>query len=258
MTDDHTGVNIGFLAAAALSCPHHLAPETTASIPSTPGAANARVRLTFATSGPLAYISVLDLGRLWERALRRAGIPLRYSLGFNPRPKLQFTAPLPTGCGGDAEWLDIWLETPWDPADIIAALEGQLPPDLRIIHGESVSETAPPLSEHLQAVTYRILLRDVEPSAVEQACAALLEEQHVLRAKRGRRWRQHYDLRQLIEELHLSPAPAPWAVALEMRLKAQAGATGRPDEVLNALGLADAPRRCTRTALLLATPSEES
>lgn len=214
-------------------------------------ATSVRVRLTFATTRTLAYVSVLDLGRLWERALRRAGIPLRYSLGFNPRPKMQFAAPLPTGCGGAAEWLDIWLETPWDPDAISAALEGQLPPDLQLLHVTLVPENAPPLSEQLEAVTYRVLLRDVDYTSVAAACEALLKESEVLRAKRGRRRHQQYDLRALIEALHAEPATAPWSVALEMRLKAQAGATGRPDEVLNALGLADAPRRCTRTALLL-------
>ena len=211
-----------------------------------------RVRLTFATGKTLAYVSVLDLGRLWERALRRAGIPLRYSQGFNPRPKMQFAAPLPTGCGGEAEWLDIWLTEPLDGSAIRAALEGQLPPDLRVTAVEAVPEDAPALSEQLEAVTYRVLLRDVDFAVVEAACAALTAEESVLRAKRGRRHRQQYDLRALIETLSAEPAPAPWTAALEMRLKAQAGATGRPDEVLNALGLAEAPRRCTRTALWIA------
>lgn len=216
------------------------------------------MRLTFSTAKTLAYVSVLDLGRLWERALRRAGIPLRYSQGFNPRPKLQFAAPLPTGCGSEAEWLDIWLETPWDAAAIAAALEGQLPPDLRVVRVEAAPENAPALSEQLEAVTYRVLLREVNAAAVEAACAALLEEETALRPKRGRRSRQHYDLRQLIEALAIEPAPAPWSLALVMQLRAQAGATGRPDEVLSALGFEDAPRRCTRTALLLAPPVGET
>ncbi len=215
-----------------------------------------RVRLMFATSGPLAYVSVLDLGRLWERALRRAAMPLRYSQGFNPRPKMQFAAPLPTGCGSEVEWLDIWLTEPREPAAIKVALADKLPPDLRVIEVALVPENAPALSEQMEAVTYHVLLRDVDVAEVKAACAMLLEATSVVRAKRGRRRHQHYDLRQLIEMLNVALAPEPWTVALEMRLKAQAGATGRPDEVLNALGLADVPRRCTRTGLLLKTCTE--
>ncbi|MDX9956136.1 MAG: TIGR03936 family radical SAM-associated protein [Anaerolineae bacterium] len=217
-----------------------------------------RARLTFATSGPLAYVSVLDLGRLWERALRRAKIPLRYSQGFNPRPKMQFAAPLPTGCGSEVEWLDIWLTEPCEPAVMKVSLADQCPPDLRVIEITLVPEDAPPLSEQMEAVTYRVLLRDVDVAELQAACAMLLEAESLLRAKRGRRRHQNYDLRQLIEMLNVAPAPEPWTGAVEMRLKAQAGATGRPDEVLNALGLADVHRRCTRTGLLLKTVTEEA
>ena len=216
-----------------------------------------RMRLMFATSGPLSYVSVLDLGRLWERALRRAAIPLRYSLGFNPRPKMQFAAPLPTGCGSEAEWLDIWLTEPREPSAIATALADTLPPDLHVIEITWVPEDAPALSELIRAVAYRVLLRDVNATELETACAMLLKEENVLRAKRGRRRHQHYDLRQLIERLNVTPALEPWTATLEMRLKAQAGATGRPDEVLSALGLADVPRRCTRTGLFLSSPSED-
>ena len=53
-----------------------------------------RHRITFATARSLAYISVLELGAIWERSLRRAGVAVRYSQGYNPRPKLVFAAPL--------------------------------------------------------------------------------------------------------------------------------------------------------------------
>ena len=60
-------------------------------------------------------MSVLELGKIWERSLRRAGMPLKYSQGFNPRPKLNFAAPLPVGCGCEADLMDVWLETPVEP-----------------------------------------------------------------------------------------------------------------------------------------------
>ncbi len=71
-----------------------------------------RLRVTFSKGGPLVYTSHLDLARAWERALRRAGVGLVYSGGFNPRPKLQLAAALPLGHTAEAEWLDVWLEKP--------------------------------------------------------------------------------------------------------------------------------------------------
>ena len=71
-----------------------------------------RLRVTFTKNGPLLYTSHLDLARIWERSLRRAGAPLVYSQGFNPRPKLHLAAALPLGHVGEAELLDVWLERP--------------------------------------------------------------------------------------------------------------------------------------------------
>ena len=208
-----------------------------------------RLRLTFATERTLAYISVLDLGRIWERSLRRADVPLRYSQGFNPRPKMQFAAPLPTGCGGAAEWLDIWLEETWEPARVAAALAGQTPADLTIVDIVAVPEDEPALSEQLTMAEYRLWLREVEPERVAVAVESLLAADSLPRPKRGRRSGRTYDLRPLVESLTVVAVTPPWTAALHIRLTARPGATGRPDEVLSALGLADVPRRCTRVRL---------
>ncbi len=217
-----------------------------------------RYRITFATTGPLAYASVLDLGTVWERSLRRAGIALRYSQGFNPRPKMQFASPLPTGCGGAAEWLDIWLESPMEPAQIAAALKGKTPDALSVLDVTSVPENELPLSEQLVATETLALLQDANLEAVQTAIAELLDTPVLLRPRRGKQRGKSYDLRPLIESLTAEAAPPPWSVRLSMRLTARPGATGRPDEVLDALGLADKPQRCTRTKLILGYSAEEN
>ncbi len=211
-----------------------------------------RHRITFATERTLAYVSVLDLGRIWERALRRAGVPLRYSQGFHPRPKMQIALPLPTGCGGEAEWIDIWLEVPWSPERVQEALTGKTPRDLTVRAVAAVDEDAPALEQEIDATEYKVLLRDVHPEEVESAVAELLAAETLLRPKRGRRRNKSYDLRPLVTTLKVGAPNAPnWDVALRMRLTARPGATGRPDEVLKALGLEEAPRRCTRLRLIL-------
>lgn len=216
----------------------------------------ARHRITFATSRTLAYVSVLDLGRIWERSLRRARIPVRYSQGFNRRPKMQFAAPLPTGCGGEAEWLDVWLDEPWPPHSVSAALQGHMPENLKIVDVALAPSDAPPLSEEVIAAAYRILLRDVPFKDVQAAAQTLMSAEQIMRPRRGRRRGKDYDLRPLVETLELTPSPAPWGAMLHMRLTARPGATGRPDEVLGAMGFGDVPRRCVREQLIVqhATP----
>jgi len=211
-----------------------------------------RHRITFAKRGPLAYVSVLEMGHIWERSLRRAGVPLQYSQGFNPRPKLQLASALPVGCGGEAEWLDLWLEEPWPSTQIAQVLQGQMPQGLDVIQVEDVDEDAPPLAECLVAAEYRVWVRETSRSVVEEAIVTLLGQDSVPRPRRGRKHRgKTYDLRPLIEALALEEAPEPW-VGIKMRLKARHGATGRADEVLKALGLGDKPRRCTRLRMIVA------
>ncbi len=210
-----------------------------------------RHRITFAKRGPLAYVSVLELSRIWERSLRRAGVSLQYSQGFNPRPKLQLASALPVGCGGEAEWLDLWLEEPWPSSQIARALQGMMPSGLDISQVEAIDEDAPPLAECIIAAEYRVWVRETSPALVEEAIVTLLGQESVPRPRRGRKHRgKTYDLRPLIEALTLEKAPEPW-VGISMRLTARHGATGRADEVLKALGLGDKPRRCTRLRMIL-------
>ncbi len=225
-------------------------------MPDTGASPSTRLRLTFATRRTLAHVSILDLGRIWERSLRRAGIPLRYSQGFNPRPKMQFAAPLPTGCGGEAELLEIWLDKPRHPDEIIEAVVGKVPPDLHLLRVEAVPNDAPLLSERLRAARYSVLLRGIDVAHLREAVAALLSKEELLRPRRGRRRGRSYDLRPLILALKVEDTPKPWDATLRMHLRAEVGATGRPDEVLAALSLDDLPRRCTREQLILAGVEE--
>ncbi len=210
-----------------------------------------RHRITFATRRTLAYVSVLELSTIWERSLRRAEVPIKYSQGYNPRPRIQFAAPLPVGCGSEADLLDLLLHAPLTAETIAAALAGKTPPDLTVIDVCAVTDDEPALAEQLTAAEYRVWLRDVERAEVEAAIAAFLAREEALLPKRGRKYRgKPYNLRPLVYELRGIDAPAPW-IGLWMRVNARPGATGRPDEVLKALGWQDTPRRCTRERLIL-------
>jgi hypothetical protein len=89
--------------------------------------------LTFQKKGLLIFLSHLDLMRLFARALQRSGLPLAYSEGFNPRPRYALPYPLPVGCAGDAEILEIYLTAPLEPDTLMAKLNAHLPAEARII-----------------------------------------------------------------------------------------------------------------------------
>jgi radical SAM-linked protein len=212
-----------------------------------------RLRLTFSKSGPLKYSSHLDLMRVWERALRRAEVPLAYSGGYNPRPKLQLARALPLGHSAENEILDIWLE---DQAgeqgsrgaeEFIEKLAPVLPEGLMVKEVRSVDPKGPAMQTQVVATTYRVAVVWEEPAEevearIEQALAA----EELPHERRGKR----YNLRPLIEELRLEAASGG-EVVLTMQLSARPGATGRPEAVVDVLGMGDAFARYTRTALVL-------
>jgi radical SAM-linked protein len=229
-------------------------PDTTPPIGMAPAPiqGSLRHRITFGTARSLAYISVIELGAVWERTLRRAHVPLKYSQGFTPRPRMHFAAPLPVGCGTEADLLDIYLTEPWPAGTLLRAVDGFAPPDLTPLDDALVDENEPALSEQLTAAEYRIWITGVAPQVLENAVARFLDTDTVELPRRGGRHRgKPYNLRALVETMGLAPIDAEAGLVLTMRLSARAGATGRPDEVMKSLGLAGLHQRCSRTRLIL-------
>jgi radical SAM-linked protein len=213
-----------------------------------------RLRIVFSKGGSLAYTSHLDLMRVWERALRRAEVPLAYSQGFNPRPKLQLAAALPLGHTAEAELLDVWLEKPLGVAPFTKALAPVLPDGLAINEVCQVVLEEPALPTQVVSAEYRVEAASTETveqvdARIEQVLAAeeLLQEQ----ARPGREGKQ-YDLRPLIERLWLEGVEEG-GVVLGMQLAAREGATARPEAVLKALGMGEAFARYHRRRLVLAS-----
>src|SRR5205823_1044684 len=92
--------------------------------------AGMRVRVRFGKEGKVRWTSHRDVARMWERAFRRVGLPLAYTAGFSPRPKVSFGLALPTGAESVAEYLDIELADGVQPD--VAALPGRLSPALPV------------------------------------------------------------------------------------------------------------------------------
>lgn len=208
-----------------------------------------RIRVTFARGEPLRFISHLDLMRFWERALRRAGLVVAYSEGFSPHPQIALGAPLPVGTTGAAELMDVFLAEPVDPAELVRRLQPQLPRGVSIGDAREVPVSLPSLQSQLRAAEYRAVLPEgAGPADAKRAVADFLARDSVPWEHRREKEVKRYDLRPLVEWLRVEPGTDP--PVLVMRLRADPGATGRPDQVAAALGY-PGPLRVHRTALIL-------
>jgi radical SAM-linked protein len=210
-----------------------------------------RLRITFAKDEPIKYISHLDLMRAWERALRRAQVPLAYSEGFNPRPKISIAAPLPVGFTGRGEVMDIVLSSRISPYNFAKRIKPHLPPGLEILSVEEVYLSLPSLQSQMRYAEYRVVVESEEALAeMEKRVEEVLSAQSLPRQRERKGKVTEYDLRPLIDDLWIEGREGG-AYILGMRLQSDSQATGRPDEALEAMGLGDVPRSIERTRCLL-------
>ncbi len=195
-----------------------------------------RARITFSKTGPLRYVGHLDLQTLWERAARRAGLPLAYSQGFHPQAKIYFASALPLGFSSRAEVMDMRLQTDVELSDLPRRLKEALPTGITILDVQGVDEAEPALQTQVSAAEYEVtVIEKLDRSKLQGGIERLLEAPSLPRVRRGKA----YDLRPLIEELRLiADGESELGPKISMRLSARESATGRPEEVLSELGIA--------------------
>lgn len=212
-----------------------------------------RIRITFAKQGPLRYTGHLDLHKLWERAARRAELPLAYSQGFHPQPKIYIAAALPLGFSSRCEVMDMRLERDIPLDGLREKLQQTLPTGIQVLNVKSADEHVPALQTQVESAEYEVTLTEsVDESELKRKVDSVLGSESIIRERRGKA----YDLRPLIEELRvlesgglLSIQTRAPTLQIFMRLVARAGATGRPEEVLDVLGIAFEETRIERTCL---------
>ncbi len=205
-----------------------------------------RYRIAYTRDRTVRFVGHLDLAKTWERILRRADLPVAHSQGFHPLPKITFASALPVGCTSEAELMDVVLTELLDPAFILQQLTPTLPAGIAIASVAEVSLNAPALQADLRWAEYCVTVESGESrEQVETKVQAFLASPSVMRERRGKR----YDLRPLVLTLQVEGMTQSSA-QIVMRLKADAQAgTGRPDEVLSALGWDDAPAQIHRRKL---------
>jgi radical SAM-linked protein len=190
-----------------------------------------RIRITYAKIGNLRFIGHLDLQNLWERAFRRADLPMQFSQGFSPKVRLNLASALPLGITSDCEVVDFWLVRPTPLDEVQRALAGALPAELQISKLEFVPLTLPSLQSSIQASEYLVTF-GAEVQAVELLARVneFVSATEIIRIRREK----PYNLRALTQTLEV--VANPHQLSLLMRLDSREGATGRPDEVIAQLG----------------------
>lgn len=208
-----------------------------------------RIRIAFSKCQSLRYTGSLDMHRIWERSFRRAQLPLAYSQGFHPQPRINQALPLPLGMTSQNDLAEFWLEKEMDLLEVAKALQPAVPPGLDIHSIETVDLRSPSLPLQVISAEYKVqILVTIPDSQLSQSIAELLARPEIIREKRGKQ----YDLRPLVEVLRLQNGDNGQTILI-MQLSAREGATGRPEEVLTALDLDPFMARIERSRLILSS-----
>ncbi|MBI5947139.1 MAG: DUF2344 domain-containing protein [Chloroflexi bacterium] len=208
-----------------------------------------RLRVWFTKGDRVRYISHLDVLRYWERAIRRAELPLAYSQGFTPHPKIAFAGPLPLGFTSEAELMDITLDERVDPAEFRERLTRETSADLALTGVSEVALAAPSPQSVVIWADYRVTLPDVDPGEAAVAVREFLaRDSFPCTVEKGDRTKT-YDLRPAVATLSASAGET--GTVLKMRVSAHQDMTARPEHVVEALFPGAVAADIVRTGLVL-------
>jgi radical SAM-linked protein len=159
------------------------------------------LRLRYAKRGRLRFSSHRDFQRAFERALRRADVPMAYSAGFSPHPRISYANAAPTGAASEAEYVEIAVMRRCDPARLRAALDQALPPGLDVV--ELVEAGSGGLADRLEGSVWRIELPGADPGQVATAIAGFLAAERVEVQRLTKTGQRTFDTRNAVIRLDL-------------------------------------------------------
>ncbi|HUV05567.1 MAG TPA: TIGR03936 family radical SAM-associated protein [Armatimonadota bacterium] len=193
-----------------------------------------RVLLKLSKGDKVKYISHLDLIRAFELALRRARIPVAYSSGFNPRPRMSFGPAIGVGVTSDDERIVVELASPEDPSDILEKLNSQLPDGMELLSAEAVngSPLAGPNASRFQIAA--VCGGECSPAAVARAVEQLMEsaEVRVARVREGKT--KEVDIRPFLLQADVTECEGR-SVVLNVSLRLGDSGGARPQDFVQAL-----------------------
>ena len=204
-----------------------------------------RYRITYKKENSIRYTSNLDVHKIWERWLRRAKLPISYSQGFHPQPKINQAAPLPLGMISKYELVDIWLDEDLPAEEVLNKLMTAQQPGMPITRIVEMEPHGKAMQAILLSSTYQIhLLEEIPAKILQQKVSQTLAADEILRERRGKQ----YNLRPLILDLEIEP-DEDGNEMLVAELCMESGKTGRADELVEALGISQENVLIERVAL---------
>ena len=215
--------------------------------------AQQRFRVWFRKGERVRYISHLDVLRYWERCLRRANLPLSYSQGFTPHPKLAFAGPLPLGFLAESEVVDVTLDERVPLADFRDRLATETSEDLTIVRVEEVALSTPAPQASLLWADYEVTIDGIDPASATEVVAHFLASTEYPWTEERREKNRTYDLRAAVGTL--AARAAPEGTTLAMRLLSTQDSMGRPEQLVAALFPGAEASRVVRTGLIFAEAS---
>ncbi len=184
------------------------------------------LRLRYARRGRARFTSHRDFSRAFERALRRAAVPMAYSSGFSPHPRISYANAAPTGAASEAEFLEIGLTATRDPEQVRAELDRALPAGLDIVAAQvSPGDT---LADRLTGSRWQIDVTGVEAAVLDRAVAAFLAREAVEVSRMTKSGLRTFDARAAVRDLRVDEGRLIATIAHQVPLV-------RPDDLLVAL-----------------------
>jgi radical SAM-linked protein len=211
-----------------------------------------RLRVKFSRGEEIKFISHLDMIRLWQRIMTRAAIPLAYSEGFNPHPRISLAAALALGVTGQAELMDVFCSRWVSPHWFSQAVTRQFVPGIRLLGVNIIPVEYPSLQSQTRFAEYMVRVAGpFDAATADNKIKTLLAAEEIPWQHQRDTGTKSYDLRALIDDLWLADYKAPEAT-IGMRLRCDNMGSGRPEQVCLALGFEESPISIDRTRLILA------
>ena len=209
-----------------------------------PDPAVQRLRIRYAKRGRMRFSSTRDFQRALERAVRRAQLPVAFSAGFHPHPKISYANAAPTGTASEAEYVEVGLTRTVDPGAVAPLLDASLPEGLDVLEVADAADLPGALADHLQGSVWALRFRagapGVDPGGLRSAVAALLAAPEALVTRMMKKGPRDIDVREALLDVGLATAPLPGVPTQEGDVVVLASVrhttpTVRPEEIWTAL-----------------------
>lgn len=191
-----------------------------------------KVWIKYQKTEPARFISHLDLLRALERAIRRANIPIAYSQGFNPHPKLSFATPLSVGIISHGDYLELEMVEELMPSIIIRSINDNLPQGIKFIEGKNIEKKVPTLGAIVEATLYEVNVSNFIGDTLQDKIKKLLAKPEILIQRKSKKGMKTVDILPLIRKLELNNDKK-----LSMLLTTNSTENAKPKEILTLLSI---------------------